>query len=350
MGTTLTAHYRSLNGDRDPKVAILLFNTAQYWLDARNFTVAQTCLVECCRNAVASDNKLNANLIPFFETLWENTQQLGAYEIDRTKRVLLECLEVLETRLAEEYDTHPFPATHSADKNTIAIMNCIWKWKSMVALGDLHAAASMIAAALAAMDLLLPDDHEDVVETQWWLARIHLLQGSLEVAKPLLEVCSQVNGHVRQAVAKYALACVLIRERKLDAADFLLAECMPKLFTMDKTKKGADAASQNSAVVLNTFCYLRFLQRQYAEVMHLAKPLVELGRIQAASLSQDVHIKDWLNVGLNVNEVTLYSSVYDFDDNMDLMEKPLDVQIGFTEEVDPLFLMLAKIESWIWKH
>ncbi|KAI8616326.1 hypothetical protein BC830DRAFT_1118419 [Chytriomyces sp. MP71] len=347
MGLTLTAHYRRLNGDRNPNVAILLFNTAQSCLDAGNFKVAHTCLVECCRNAVVADNKPNANLAPFFESLWENAQRLGAEEVEHAKRVLLESLDVLENRLEMGTDPYPFSATHPADKNTFTVMKCIWK--AMVAQGNLHAAAPIIAAALTAMDQVFPDDHEDVCEAQWELARIHLLQGNVEAAKPLLEVCSQANGHVRQAVAKYALACVFITERKLDTASFMLAECMSKLFTIDKKKGGLDATSQNSALVLNTFCHLRFLQRQYAEVMHLVKPLMELGRIQAATLSPDLHIVAWLKVGHNMNEVTLSRSSYDFDANIELMEKTLDVQIVFTEEVDPLFLMLAKKQSWIWR-
>ncbi|KAJ3400802.1 hypothetical protein HDU80_006606 [Chytriomyces hyalinus] len=348
-GSSLTNEYKSVYGERHANVSVLLYNTALSWMNAGEFVQAHECLLECC-DIISADLLAEKDACRYLESLCENVSRLDSACAREAKRVFLSALEsipVEEKRTArtmwgyEVVESHP-----QVHPTRLCVMNCLWKVH--VQLLDYSSAENVLVSVLAAMEGPSSQvDDASTVEAQWGLARIYVLQGKIEMAKPLLESCSQSVEHERQAIAKYVQACLLMRERKYDAADFLMAECLPKLFNV-KNRNVVDTDALNSALVLNAYCNLRFSQRQFAEFIHLTKPLVLLAQAQelAAKDANSCKFIWYLPIGSKLRKVSLSAeNAFDYEASKEYIDKNGETRLGITEQVDALLLALAQNQA-----
>ncbi|KAI8843875.1 hypothetical protein BJ741DRAFT_589460 [Chytriomyces cf. hyalinus JEL632] len=348
-GSSLTNEYKSVYGERHANVSVLLYNTALSWMNAGEFVQAHECLLECC-DIISAALLLEKDACRYLESLCENVSRLDSGCVRDAKRVFLLALEsipVEEKRTArtmwgyEVVESHP-----QVHPTRLCVMNCLWKVH--VQLLDYSSAENVLVSVLAAMEGPSSQvDDASTVEAQWGLARIYVLQGKIEMAKPLLESCSQSVGHERQAIAKYVQACLLMRERKYDAADFLMAECLPKLFNV-KNRNVVDTDALNSALVLNAYCNLRFSQRQFAEFIHLTKPLVLLAQAQELD-AKDANRGEfiwYLPIGSKLRKVPLSAEkAFDYEASKEYIDKNGATRLGITGQVDALLLALAQNQA-----
>ncbi|KAJ3241759.1 hypothetical protein HDU81_010403 [Chytriomyces hyalinus] len=333
IAVSLIQDYKIVYGDQHPNIPILQFNKlVASHLAACDYSAALSVLLELFENV--TDPIRDPNFVAYTDTLFRVSAKTQRYS--DTRRVL----ENHYTRISKLVpETHPI---------MLQLMHALWR--THIACNDPGHAKVVLEKCVAAMDKVLPDEDADFVEAKWGLTKLYLTNDGLDEARPLLESISQLVAAApgagygkRQAVAKYLLARIYISERKYDAAEFLLAEAFPDLFHL---KDGVvDGEVLNSALMLNTFCHLRFLRGQFAEVLRLSKSLISIGKLQAQLPMDDTEV-EWLMVGENMRNIRL-SEVGAEDASV--VTKNSMIRIGFRRHSESLLIGSGRRNSWVWQ-
>ncbi|KAI8609483.1 hypothetical protein BC830DRAFT_833208 [Chytriomyces sp. MP71] len=331
LADSLIQDYELVYGSRHPNIPILSFNmVAQSWLDAKDWRAALATLLRICGFLEKVDDN---NAVLFVEATCSIAIKANQYaEVESALQTIL-------ARLSK--------SGKSTNKTMFKTMVCLARL--YIARGEAASAKAVLSRCVAAMDKVLADDDAEFVETKWTLARILLAEDNFEAARDLLDDIVAVSGHLRTAMAKYVLARIYIAERRYEAAEFLLAEAFPELFKF-KESGVVDGEVLNSALLLNTFCHLRLLKGQHAEVLRLCKSLTAIGKSQALKSPGDMNIS-WLMVGDNLAAVSRVTpmSVEDRDSLNDLIARNKSIKIGFPADFpDSLLIGRGRRNSWFW--
>ncbi|TPX70522.1 hypothetical protein CcCBS67573_g06498 [Chytriomyces confervae] len=337
VALSLIQDYKIVYGEQHPNIPILQFNKlAASHLAACDYSSALSVLLELYENV--ADPIRDPNFAAYTDAVFRVAAKTKRYT--DTRRVF----QTQYTRISKLVpDTHP---------TMLKLMHALWR--THVACNDAEQAKVVLEKCVAAMDKVLADEDADFVEAKWGLAKLYSAKDALDEARPLLESVSQLVADAsggagygkRQAAAKYLLARIYISERKYDAAEFLLAEAFPDLFHL---KDGVvDGEVLNSALMLNTFCHLRFLRGQFAEVLRLSKSLISIGKLQAQlPVNDDDSEVEWLMVGENMRNIRL-SEIGAEDGSAGT--KNSNIRIGFRKDPESLLIGRGRRSSWVWNN